>query len=66
MYANWPFFRVLLENAELSLSKADMHIAAMYDALVPDRALAGRIFGEIQAEYDRTVKCCWRSRVRVS
>ena len=27
MYTGWPFFRVLLENAELSLSKADMQIA---------------------------------------
>ncbi len=56
MYESWPFFRVLLENAELSLSKADMRIAAMYDALVPDRDLAGKIFGEIQAEYARTVE----------
>jgi phosphoenolpyruvate carboxylase len=56
MYESWPFLRVLLENAELSLSKADMRIAAMYDALVLDRDLAGRIFGEIQAEYARTVK----------
>jgi phosphoenolpyruvate carboxylase len=56
MYESWPFLRVLLENAELSLSKADMRIAAMYDALVPDRVLARRIFGEIQAEYARTVK----------
>ena len=31
MYESWPFFRVLLENAELSLSKADMDIAKMYD-----------------------------------
>jgi phosphoenolpyruvate carboxylase len=56
MYADWPFFRALLDNAELSLSKADMPIAAMYDALVPDRALAKRIFGEIQAEYKRSVE----------
>ncbi len=56
MYENWPFMRVLLENAELSLSKADMRIAAMYDELVPDRELARQIFGEIQAEYDRTVE----------
>lgn len=56
MYESWPFLRVLLENAELSLSKADMRIAAMYDELVEDRALAGRIFGEIQVEYERTVK----------
>ncbi len=56
MYESWPFFRVLLENAELSLSKADMDIAKMYDELVPDRALARRIFGEIQAEHERAVQ----------
>ncbi|RPJ48760.1 MAG: phosphoenolpyruvate carboxylase, partial [Chloroflexi bacterium] len=56
MYESWSFLRVLLENAELSLSKADMNIAAMYDALVPDRELAGRIFGDIQAEYARAVE----------
>jgi phosphoenolpyruvate carboxylase len=55
MYTDWPFFRVLLDNAELSLSKADMPIAAMYDALVQDRELSERIFGDIRAEYDRTV-----------
>ena len=54
MYSEWPWFRTLLENAELSLCKADMAIAAMYDALVPDRALAERIFGEIKEEYARS------------
>lgn len=56
MYAEWPFLRVLLENAELSLSKADMDIARMYDELVPDRDLARRIFNEIRVEYERTVE----------
>lgn len=55
MHESWPFFRVLLENAELALSKADMGIAEMYDALVPDRALAGQIFLDIREEYQRTV-----------
>ena len=55
MYASWSFFRMLLESAELSLMKADMHIAALYSALVPDQVLAERIFSDIQAEYERTV-----------
>lgn len=54
MYAGWPFFRALLDNAEMSLLKADMGIAALYSALVPDRALADSIFERIRAEYDRT------------
>jgi phosphoenolpyruvate carboxylase len=54
MYTLWPFFRSLLDNAELSLGKADMQIAAMYAGLVPDAALRERIFGIIRAEYART------------
>lgn len=56
MYAAWPFFRALLDNAELSLSKADMQIASLYDELVPDRALARKLFNGIQSEYNRTVE----------
>jgi phosphoenolpyruvate carboxylase len=54
MYAGWPFFRALLDNAEMSLLKADMEIAALYSDLVPDRALAAALFGRIRAEYDLT------------
>lgn len=54
MYENWPFFRALLDNAEMSLLKADLGIAALYSALVLDRALAESIFARIRAEYDRT------------
>ena len=39
MYAGWPFFRTLLDNAEMSLLKADMEIAALYVDLVPDQEL---------------------------
>ena len=54
MHAGWPFFRALLDNAEMSLLKADMGIAELYAALVPDRALADRFFGRIRAEFERT------------
>ncbi len=54
MYAEWPFWRALLDNAEMSLLKADMGIAALYAELVPDRAVAGVIFSRLQAEFDRT------------
>ena len=54
MHAHWPFFRAVLDNAEMSLLKADMGIAALYSDLVPDRALAARVFGIIEAEYTRT------------
>jgi phosphoenolpyruvate carboxylase len=54
MHAEWPFFRAILDNAEMSLLKADMGIAALYSELVPDRRLAAAVFGTIQAEYART------------
>ena len=54
MYANWPFFKTIIDNVESSLVKADMEIAALYTELVPDRALAEKLFGEIRAEYERT------------
>ena len=54
MYAEWPFLRALLDNAEMSLLKADLGIAALYSALVRDRGLAAAVFGAIQTEYVRT------------
>jgi phosphoenolpyruvate carboxylase len=54
LYHDWPFFRAVLDNAEMSLLKADLGIAALYSDLVPDRALAAEIFGRISAEYERT------------
>ena len=54
MYAAWPFYRAILDNAEMSMLKADMGIAALYSDLVPDRGLAATIFGTIQDEYRRT------------
>jgi phosphoenolpyruvate carboxylase len=54
MYTGWPFFKTLLDNAELSLLKADMGIAALYAELVPDRELGERLFATILAEYNLT------------
>jgi phosphoenolpyruvate carboxylase len=54
MYAGWPFFRALLDNAEMSLLKADLGIAALYSELVADRRLANTIFSIVEAEYART------------
>jgi phosphoenolpyruvate carboxylase len=54
MYVEWPFFRAMLDNAEMSLLKADMGIAALYSGLVPDRTLAAAMFGSIEEEYART------------
>ena len=54
MYHGWPLFKTMLDNAEMSLIKADMGIAALYVDLVPDKQLAGEMFTLIQDEYHRT------------
>ncbi len=56
MYAEWPFFTTLIDNAQMILSKADMRIAHSYAALAKDRAMADLIFGRIAAEYACTVQ----------
>jgi phosphoenolpyruvate carboxylase len=60
MYAEWPFFRALLDNAEMSLLKADLGIAALYSELVPDRALAAKVWDAVEAEYARTCETILR------
>lgn len=45
-----PIFREMLKNVELGLAKADLHIARSYSELVPDRALASRVYGMLEAE----------------
>ncbi|MGH9650501.1 MAG: phosphoenolpyruvate carboxylase, partial [Terriglobales bacterium] len=56
MWRDWPFFRALLSNLEMLLTTADLSVAARYRDLVPDAALAERIFGRIRAELDSTVR----------
>ncbi len=57
MYQDWPFFTTMLDNAQMSLAKADMDIAARYTTLVTDQIMAQRIFGTVHAEYTRSVSC---------
>ncbi len=55
MNSEWPFFRTLLSNMDMVLAKADLAMARRYASLVPDAALGKRIFGDIEAEWSRTV-----------
>ena len=55
MYQHWPFFQALLENAEVSLAKTELGIAAQYARLVRSPAVRDKIFGLIRREYDRSV-----------
>jgi phosphoenolpyruvate carboxylase len=60
MWRNWPFFRAMLSNLEMLLAKADLSIAARYKELVPDAALAERIFATLRTELDATVRAYFR------
>ena len=55
MYQEWPFFRAILSNTQMSLFKAEMHIARQYVRLSQDRERAEAIFDLIEAEYRRTL-----------
>jgi phosphoenolpyruvate carboxylase len=56
MHKGWPFFSILISNAELSLAKTDLYIASLYAALVRPRRLGKDIFGRIEEEYQRSVR----------
>ena len=55
MYQEWPYFRALLSNTQMSLFKAEMRIAREYASLAEDRERAGSIFALIEEEYRRTL-----------
>jgi phosphoenolpyruvate carboxylase len=56
MYREWPFFQTVIDNAQVSLGKADMGIARLYAGLVEDGAIRERIFGQILGEFERAVE----------
>ncbi len=56
MYREWAFFRGLMSNMDMVLSKTDMGIASRYAGLVEDVELRERIFGAIHSEWEDTVE----------
>ena len=57
MSHHWPFFAVIIDNAEASLAKPDLYIARRYDALCRPANLRRQISSRIEEEYQRTVRC---------
>jgi len=53
MYATWPFFTSLLDNAQFSLGIADMPTFRRYSALSAD---GDRFYTLVVAEYERSVR----------
>ncbi len=60
MYQKWPFLRAFLDNMQMTLSKADMHIAHHYAMLVEDEELRQHMASAIQQEYERTERAILR------
>ena len=56
MYQKWAFFRGLLSNMDMVLSKTDMGIASRYAELVEDKALSTAISSAIENEWESTIK----------
>lgn len=55
MVKDWPFFRALLANIAMSLSKCELSIAHEYSKLCSDADESEIIFARIAAEYRLTV-----------
>jgi phosphoenolpyruvate carboxylase len=52
LYREWPFFRALVENLEMTLAKSSLGIARQYLALVDG---GEGLFARIEAERERTI-----------
>ena len=55
MYERWPFFRTLLSNMDMVLSKSSLAIASRYARLVEDVSLREKIFSRISKEWRDSV-----------
>jgi phosphoenolpyruvate carboxylase len=64
MYRGWPFFRALIDNAELALSKADPGIVRHYASMVSNPDTISRILGQIENEHQLTRQAILRIKQR--
>jgi phosphoenolpyruvate carboxylase len=56
MESEWPYFAALISNAGMACVKADLDIARRYAELCSSDEIRHRIWGTIEAEFDRTVR----------
>jgi phosphoenolpyruvate carboxylase len=54
LYRDWPFFRAIIDNAELALAKADMEIARCYTQLLEEDWQKSPVMHLIEQEFDRS------------
>jgi phosphoenolpyruvate carboxylase len=60
MYQDWPFFRTVVDNAQLELVRAHLPTARLYAARVQPAELGVRMEGLIEDEHERTVRMILR------
>jgi phosphoenolpyruvate carboxylase len=53
MYREWPFFRTVIDNAQVSMRKGDRLVAELYASLA-DTETRGAVLPRLRSEYDRT------------
>ncbi|MGH9585707.1 MAG: phosphoenolpyruvate carboxylase, partial [Acidobacteriaceae bacterium] len=56
MMREFPLFIDLIRNVEMALAKADLGIAEIYSALVPDEAMRKRVFAKLKDEMNRSLQ----------
>ncbi|MET3939803.1 phosphoenolpyruvate carboxylase [Paenibacillus sp. PvP094] len=54
MYANFPFFRTLIDTVQMAIAKADLVIAKEYSAMASNKEARDRIYGQIESEFKLT------------
>ena len=57
MYTRWPFFRSLIDNAQISLGTASLPVTRLYAGLVEDAAVRDSIMARIERELE--LACRW-------
>lgn len=54
MYADWPVFRSIVDNCQISVATADLAVARLYRDVVPDATLSHEVYDILAAEFERT------------
>ncbi|MDI9347638.1 MAG: phosphoenolpyruvate carboxylase [Methylacidiphilales bacterium] len=56
MWEQWDFFKMIISNANMTMSKTNLSIAKLYAGLMQDRNTADEIWQQIEAEWHQTNK----------
>jgi phosphoenolpyruvate carboxylase len=57
MYTRWPFFRSLIDNAQISLGTASLPVTRLYASLVTDEKIRAEVLFRIERELE--LACRW-------